>query len=172
MELEVTILMKNKNKGFTLIELLVALTVFSLVIISMSAIAVSMIKAQRKAFALQNIQEPARYIVESISKEIRMSVIDSGPGDGLSSLSITNSKSEDVDYQFVGQRLRRRVNGGSWQDLSPTNLEVTGDFYIRKSTSLPVRAVVTLIMQVKSTQGQVEEQAEIYLQSTISSRAF
>jgi len=162
-----------KNKGFTIIELLVALAIFSLVIVSMAAVAVSVIKSQRKGFVLQESQENARYILESMSKEIRMSAIDSGDSGGspVTTLDITNSKGENVDYRFVSQKLQRQVNGGGWQDLSSANLEVTGSFYIRKSAS-PNRAAVTVVMQVESTTGQVEEQTEIHLQSTISSRSF
>ena len=161
-----------KSKGFTLIELLIAMAVFSLIVVAMSATAVSVIKSQRKGFAFQNSQETARYILESVSKEIRMSVINSDAGDGLSSLSITNAKSEDVDYRFVSQKLQRQVDGGGWRDLNPTDPEVTGVFYIRKSVSLPVRAVVTLVIKVKATGGRTEKETEVYLQSTISSRAF
>ncbi len=165
-----------KNKGFTLIELLIAMAVFSLIVVAMSATAVSVIKSQRKGFALQNSQETARYILESVSKEIRMSVIDSDAGDGLSSLNITNAKSEDVDYRFISQKLQRQIDGGGWQDLNPTNLEVTGSFYVRKDDPNnpldPERAAVTIVMKVKATGGKAEKEAEIYLQSTISSRAF
>ena len=62
MELEI----KNKNKGFTLIELLVSLLIFSSLVVAMSGIAASIIKAQRKGFALQNTQESARYILEAL----------------------------------------------------------------------------------------------------------
>jgi hypothetical protein len=55
---------------------------------------------------------------------------------------------------------------------NPANIEVTGGFYVRKSISLPARAVITLVMKVKAIGGKVETKAEVYLQSTISSRAF
>ena len=168
MELEI------KNKGFTLIELIVAMAVFSLIVVTMGATAVSVIKTQRKAIALQNVQESARYILESVSKEIRMSKIRSDAGNGETTLKITNSKGEDINYQFNSNKLYRYPEGGSLGPdylISPANLEVTGSFYIRKSDS-PVRAAVTIVMQIKSTGGRAEGQAEIYLQSTISSRAF
>ena len=160
-----------KSKGFTLIELLIAMAVFSLIVVAMSATAVSVIKSQRKGFALQNSQETARYILESVSKEIRMSVINSADsgGSSVNILNITNAKSETFDYQFDNSN---KILYRNAQALNSTNLEITGSFYIRKSVSLPARAVVTLVMQVKSIGGRIEEQAEIYLQSTISSRAF
>lgn len=159
-----------KNKGFTLIELIIALAIFSLVIVSMASIAVSMIKSQRKTFTMQNIQEPARYILESMSKEIRMSEINWVSGDNLT-LNITNDKNENVDYRFIADRLRRQVDGSGWQNLSPITLELTGSFYISKS-SFPDRAIVTVTMQIKSTETKAEKQAEIYLQSTISQRSY
>jgi len=163
--------LEMKNKGFTLIELIIALAIFSLVIVSMVSITVSMIKSQRKIFAIQNIQEPARYILESMSKEIRMSEINWVSGDNLT-LNITNDKNENVGYRFIAaDRLQRQVDGGGWQYLSPANLELTGGFYISKS-SFPDRAIVTVTMQIKSTETKAEKQAEVYLQSTISQRSY
>jgi len=165
--------MKNKNKGFTLIELLITLIIFSLVVLSMTAIATSIIKSQRKAFALQNIQEAGRYILESMSKEIRMSIIDTpdSGGSSVTFLDITNADGQDVDYRFINQKLRRRVGGGWWQDVSPANLEVTGGFYVRRDP-FPNRAVVTIVMKARDTGARTEEQAEIYLQSSIAPRSY
>jgi prepilin-type N-terminal cleavage/methylation domain-containing protein len=167
MELEV------KNKGFTLVELLIALAVFSMIVIAMSATAVSVIKSQRKGFILQESQETARYILESVGKEIRMSIIDSADtgGGSVNLLNITNARGESVDYRFSSQKFQRQIDGSGWQDLSPSNLKIDGSFYIRKTVSLPVRAAVTLVIQV-SSQGRAEEETEIDLQSTLSSRSF
>lgn len=166
-----------KNKGFTLIELLVAMAVFGMVVVAMSTTAVSVLKSQRKGFALQNIQENARYILESMSKEIRMSEIVTSTGN-FTDLSITNvdgdgdgSRDDDVDYQFTSNKIRRRVNGKAWQDLSPASLELTGSFYVNKSSS-PDRAKVTIVMKIKSAETKAEKQAEIYLQSTVSQRSY
>lgn len=165
MELEI----KNNNKGFTLVELLVSLLIFSSLVVTMSGIAVSMIKAQRKGFALQNTQEASRYILEVMTKEIRMSVVNTGAGSGLTTLNITNSKGDTFNYQFDNGNERIYRDGSV---MSPSNLEVTGNFYVRKSDS-PVRVVVTIVMQVKSRDAnKVEQQAEIYLQSSVAARAF
>lgn len=164
MELEI------KNKGFTLVELLVALAAFGLIVIAMTGATSSIIKSQRKAFALQSIQESTRYALESMSKEIRMSVINSGDSGGskVDILNITNSDNQTFDYQFdnINKKLMR------WgQDISPANIDLTGGFYIRKS-SFPERSLVTIIIKVESQGLRIEEQAEIDLQNTISSRAF
>jgi len=161
---------KNKNKGFTLIELLVALGIFSMIMIGMTGTALSVMKSQRKAFSLQVVQESGRYILESMIKEIRMGVINSSQGSGLSSLDITNSNGQDIEYQFLGNKLRRSINGGIWQDLSSSNIKLTGSFYIRKNAS-PNRALVTVVIEIESKEEKTEEQSEIYIQNSITSRS-
>ena len=166
------ILTKNKNKnGFTLIELLVALAIFSLLIFVLTTTAASVIKAQRKTYAIQNIQEPARYILEIINKEIRTSNIDSASGDNIPFLSITNFQDETVNYQFADNKIQRQVNGGVWQDLSPSNLNVRGGFYVINE-SFPKRAKITTVMEIKTTGGQEGTEAKIDLQSAITPRSF
>ncbi len=162
---------KNKSKGFTLIELLVALGVFSMIMIGTTSAALSIMKSQRKAFSLQVVQESGRYILESMIKEIRMGVVNSSQGSGLSSLEITNSNGQDIEYQFLGNKLRRSVNGGLWQDLSSSNVQLTGSFYIREKTLFPNRALVTVRMKIKSEEKKTEEQSEIYIQNSITSRS-
>jgi menaquinone-dependent protoporphyrinogen IX oxidase len=120
---------------------------------------------------IQLLRVSARYILESASKEFRTSTVntaDSG-GSAVTSLNITNANGETVDYRFSSNKLQRQVNGGGWQDLNPADLELTGGFYVRKST-FPDRTAVTLAMKVKSTGGRVETQKEIYVQSTVAPR--
>jgi len=169
MELEIN---NKKIAGFTLIELLVAMTAFSLIVIAMTGIATSVIKSQRKAFALQNVQENTRYIIESMSKEIRMSTINSSSSNNTDILSITNSKGEEVDYEFVSNRIRRSVNGGVWEYISPSNVDLTGYFYIRKNNPPAKRSFTTIIIKAESQGPRAEESAEINLQNSISSRIF
>ena len=169
MELEINM---KENKGFTLIELLVALFAFSVIALVMTTISVSVIKTQREAFALQNIQETSRYAIETMGKEIRMSAINSLAGNGLSIINITNPDGESIDYQFVSNKLQRRVNAGVWQDLnSADSFYLNGSFYITKGAS-PNWAIVTIAMKIESQGVKSEEQARIYLQDTIAPRIY
>ncbi|MBU2473087.1 type II secretion system GspH family protein [Patescibacteria group bacterium] len=156
----------SNDAGFTMMEMIVALAVFSIIIVSMTSITFSIIKAQRKSFALQNSQEVSRYILESMNKEIRMSLINSDSGSGVTVLNITNANSETFDYQFDNSNKRLLRNG---QVVSPDNIELTGSFYITKDT-FPYQVIVTIVMKVDSTKSKIEQKAEINLQSTISSR--
>ena len=166
------ILKKKSGAGFTLVELLVAMFAFGMIIIAIGGVSQSVIKAQRKAFALQEVQESGRYLLESMSKEIRMSTVNTGEAVSTDTLDITNSKGQNVIYSFDGVKIERQIDGGIWQDLSPANLNLTGSFYIRKSGTPAPRALVTINMKIESPGLRVEQAASIYLQSSISSRSW
>lgn len=165
---------KNKNlttKGFTLIELLVALAAFLILVTLVSSSAISIIKAQRKVYASQIVSGEVSYVLESMSKEIRMSAIDSVAGTTV--LTITNSSGDTVDYQFINNKLQRRVNGGIWQDLTQVGINFSGGFYLEKYSGSPGnRAKVTIMMKAESQADVQGDQPVLDLQTTISSRSF
>ncbi len=172
-------MLNNKNKGYTLIELIIAVAVFSVVVLTMTTVASMAIQSQRKSFGLQGSQETSRYIMESLTKEIRMSKVNTAAGVS-SVLNITTPQGRVYEYTFdsVAKRLERQYVSGPGAPKSPLFLssddfEVTGNFYIRKS-AFPFRVAVTVVMQVKSktAKTKAEEQIKVYLQSTISSRVF
>jgi len=166
--------LKNNSSGagFTLVELIVAMAAFSFIVLAMTGIAQSVIKSQRKAFALQEIQENGRYLMESVGKEVRMSTINSAASSQTTSISLTDSDGDDIDYQFISNKMQRRVNLGVWQDISSSNINLTGYFYIRKGVAPAPRALVTMVMKVEMAGGRAEGQAENYLQTTLSSRSW
>ncbi len=166
MELEIN--NKKSAAGFTLVELLVAMATFSIIIVAMSGISVSVINAQRKAFVLQNTQESTRYLLESMSKEIRMSTINSSASNKTNILNITNDEGLTLNYQFdnVNKKLMRYGYA-----VSPSNIDLTGWFYIRKS-NFPNRSLVTIIIKAESQGSRQEESAETSLQNSVSSRPF
>ncbi len=164
----------NDKRGFTLIELIVALAIFSILLTAVASSAVAIIRAQRESFAMQNIGEQVGYVLESMSKEIRMSKIVSNTGT-YSSLRIVNSKNQTVDYRFdSGGIILRRVNNGSWEDLTDrTNAEFGGIFYIYKYSGSPGnRAKVTIVMNVEYESDSSGQKPRMDLQTTINSRSF
>ena len=159
MELEI------KNRGITLIELIVATAIFATVMVIVTTITLSILDGQRNAFALQDTQESGRYILETMSKEIRMSKIISDSGNDVDILVIKNMREEDVTYRFLAGRILR--NG---QPISPENVIITGGFYIRKASNF--RSVITTVMRIRIVGDKPEETTEINLQSTISARPY
>lgn len=57
--------------GYTIIELIVALSVFSLIIVGVTQVAVSALRVHRESSEMQNVEDNARAIFESIVREIR-----------------------------------------------------------------------------------------------------
>lgn len=168
MELEI----KNKalpagRQGLTVVELIVATAIFAVVMVIVTTITLSILDGQRNAFALQDSQESGRYILETMSKEIRMSKINSADSAGLAVdiLNIKNMREEDVTYKFSGGRVMR--NG---QPISPDNTTVIGGFYIRKVSNF--RSVITIVMKIETSGDKTEQETEINLQSTISARPY
>ena len=141
-----------KQGGFTLLEMLVAISVFGIVIIIIAGIFSMSLKSQRKALAISAAQESARYLLESMTKEIRMSTINTGASSGAQTINITNPHLETFDYSFDsgGKRLLR---GG--QVISPDNVEIDGRFYI-EANNYPSWAKITIVMDIR-TKGNYPE---------------
>lgn len=148
-----------KQKGFTLIELLVAMIIFAIVVTTVITIFVRGTTSQRRVFALQEIQENARFMIEKIAKEIRMSEISSGSGEP-SAIDIIHPVNDNVNYSFsAGQILR---NGAA---INSNEVTVTGKFSIDKT----YQPRVTISMEVKSSS---QPENKINLQTTLSSRKY
>ena len=75
--------MKNKlarvfcREGFTLIELMVAISIFSIILVGVLTISVSVLNAYQKAKAIKTVKENAEFAFSSIAKDVRMGKIES-----------------------------------------------------------------------------------------------
>ncbi len=158
---------KNFSSGFTLIELLVALAVFMFVLTIVISIFMTSVKNQRQVFMAQNLQDNARYLLEAIGKEVKMSSFRSSSGQ-LQTFQITNQEGNDVDYQFSGGAIWREETGGSGsQKISSSQVMIDGQFYVVNEAGKKPR--VTIVMRVYPASAS---QPEIRIQSTISSRSY
>jgi len=167
--------------GFTLIELLIATSLFVVVVMVVSGIFLSTVNTQRKIIGMGNVQESASFILESMAKEIRMSVVDGTllTGTPISELRIKVYKEgshEYITYQFLAGNITRAagsVSGGSdispAQALNPSNITVTGNFYIQNN-SLPLRNKVTVRLHAESKNTRPTQKAEIDLQTSMTPR--
>ena len=59
-----------RESGYTLIELMIAIGIFSIVVAMTSAMFVTSLKGQEKAYTSQNVSDSARYAMEMMSREI------------------------------------------------------------------------------------------------------
>lgn len=164
MELEI----RKQNWGFTLIELIIALAVFGSLVISMTSVVTSILKAQRKTLAIQRTQESIRYMMETVTKEVRMSTVETGTGSDLDLLKVTNPDGETFDYYFdeLNKNFLRQA-----QVMSPSDIDISGAFYITK-TAPTNQVLVTIVMQVSTTGDKTEARSAVNLQSTVSCRGY
>lgn len=154
----------KSKKGVSLIEIIVALSIFSVVSTIALQTFTTTLQAQRKIFNSQLVQENGRYLMESVSKEIRTSDIENQ--EGLSNtLNIINAKGVAVSYNFINGQLLR-----SGEVLNSVRVEMSGQFFVKK----PVdgQSAVTITMQIRSKEGLATQQSRINLQTTVSSRSY
>jgi len=68
----------NKQKGFTLIEILIAITIFSLLTITIASSYINIAGSQREANAIREMYSQIRYVYSLIGDEARSKTIDYG----------------------------------------------------------------------------------------------
>lgn len=153
--------------GFTLIELLVAMATFVIVIVAVVDVFLVGLGGTQRLFGGQNVQDSARYILESMAKEIRMSAINTASGGPYTTLNITNSKGQTLNYIFDNSAKQLSRAG---EVLNSNEVEVSGNFYVQKGEQWQPR--VTVVMKAKAGTAKAAQQAEINLQTTISSRQY
>jgi len=96
---------KNKKKGFTLVEIIIAVSIFSMVMISLAGIFSSSIKGYRIAKATQKDLEDAQFIINQMVKILRTSSVDFGSTS--SELKIYDySLSRCYRYRFEGNKIQ------------------------------------------------------------------
>lgn len=159
---------KNTNalptgrQGFILIELLVAMAIFVVVITVVFDLFSSAIRGQRRVIAMQNTQENARFMLEFMAKEIRMSEINGGD---TNSLDITRSNGDAVHYLLS--------NGKLYQNdiqVNSDEISVDGGFYIVGIGEDGLQPRVTIVFKVQGVGSRPEEQAFMNVQTTLSQR--
>ncbi len=84
----------KNNNGLTIIEVLVALGIFALVISTAVGVFVSGSGSQRKTIELYEVQREGSYLMETISRELRMAT----------ETSSTDDDNQDSDGNDIGQQ--------------------------------------------------------------------
>ncbi|MBD3282227.1 MAG: prepilin-type N-terminal cleavage/methylation domain-containing protein [Candidatus Portnoybacteria bacterium] len=158
------------KKGFTLIELIVAMAVFVIAISVVLSLFMMGLRAQRKAIALQDVQDNARFLLGFIAKELRMSEINSVSSN---TLNITRSDGREVEYVFVDGDLERSLpsDPSSSGVINSDQVNIEGFFYgIGVGGGDGQQPRITIVLNISSTGGRIEEQAQIEIQTTLSPR--
>ena len=163
------------RNGFTLVEMLVALGIFSLVISVAVGAFVGSSGSQKKIIELYDTQREASYLMETVSRELRMAtaIADNQEDNDDSEIEFTNYETilikyckSDTDGTCAGSGLYFARDGEAINSSSITIEELT--FYTSKDFT-GIQPVVTVVMKVRST-GKYN--TEITLQNSIAMRLY
>lgn len=176
------------RKAFSLIEVMVAVTMFSVIILSMTGIFKMVIDAQRRSIATQNVQESLKYFLEVINKETRMAVRSDGScgvasgdifhvqkGTINDSLYFKNRYDECVVYSLVvassDSSGRFRISRKGLSDyISPTQISVDR-LNFTLSSGPQLQDLVTINIKAHSL-GAQNTDSEMIIQTSLSSRYY
>ena len=158
----------NKESGLTLIELIIAMGIFGLVVTMTVNIFVVAFVSQRRIISLRNIEDNARFALESMAREIRTG---KNFGGSVNSLLFTNAKSESVVYRLNNKTIEKSSDGGANYSVV-TGPEVAVDylnFYLWGGVSNDdYQPRVTITIGLTSQVGN--QVSNIKIQNTVSER--
>jgi len=161
------------RSGFTLVELIVAVFIFSILVFVAGGSFIGSLSMQRRALNAKKVEENGRYILESMSREIRVanpitSANSACPGPSM--LTFQHPVNGPIDYFLSGSQIHRRYNGNdtiiSNPDISVSRLNfcISGNF-----AGDDRQPRVTIILGLTETTGTTQLDS-IDLQTTISQR--
>ena len=185
----------KKRTGFTLIEIIFAVAVFVIVVTAASTIFVQVIRGQRRNLAYQELLDQTSYVMEYMSRSIRMAMKDDieiwgfpapappgclGGADKVNYEIINGSCLRFRDYEnqrhefcLVANKLVEIIDGGSPIDLtSASNLNVlplppnpSWVAITGEGQGDGRQPLVTILLQVEGREG-----TSIQIQTSISQR--
>ncbi|MFH0951645.1 MAG: prepilin-type N-terminal cleavage/methylation domain-containing protein [Patescibacteria group bacterium] len=143
---------KKRPRGFTLIEILIAITLFSITIVVAVDVIVAYTKLQNRGVIQQTLGSDARFVMESIARQMRLGTIDydyyadppdesgeiyltAGP---INKLAIKDNANNVTLYRLNTGTDKVEVSndiydigGGTWTSITPDDIEISRlDFYI------------------------------------------
>lgn len=176
--------------GFSLIEVMVAVAIFSVIILSSTAIFQMVIQSQRSAMSTQNVQESLKYFLEVIGKEMRMAQKnDVCPGIGTEDIfvistniyghqelkfknyddqCVTYSLVEDEEHDDIGRF--RITRDGQSDFISPAKISLD-DLNFNLQVNVVNRPLVTVSLKAHAV-GDARFKSEMTLQTSVTSRFY
>ena len=121
-------------KGFTLIEILMALTVFLLIIGTISGLFISMVKSQRKILEYQEFLDQTSYIMEYMTRSLRMAGKEFE--DGTSGLNCLDNRGDNYDIISNGIRFINQLETGPTSDYICQEIFLEGTQIMQKKRTI------------------------------------
>ena len=177
---------KFKNQkfttGFTLIELMVSVALFAIIVGVIGSIFFTSLQSQRKAISFQGIFDQTSYLMEYMSRSLRMAKTDSA---GIciaaganyqkthSGRGIKFVNSQNICQEFyldtITNRLKEAKGGAQEQYLTSENSRVTA-FNIAVSDEADLQPKVTFLVAIERKGLKAELVSPMEFQTTLSQR--
>lgn len=121
-------MIRNQN-GFTVMELSLYVTLVAVVLVMATSFAWNIINSRAKAFAVQEVEQNGRYILEKISQATRQATDISAPSTGTTGTALTlvmkNAAQSPTVFSLSGNQLTMAVNGAPAVSLHSPDVKIT-----------------------------------------------
>lgn len=176
--------MNFKNKGFTLIELMVSITLFAIIVGVIGGIFLTSLQSQRKAISFEGILDQTSYLMEYMSRSLRMAKREMAAPTCLSANNKNYELTRDdkgikfIDSQSICQefyldivtnRLKEVKGGQEEQYLTSENSRVTA-FNIAIFDGADLQPKVTFLVAIEGKGLKAEQVSPMEFQTTLSQR--
>ncbi|MDD3284679.1 MAG: prepilin-type N-terminal cleavage/methylation domain-containing protein [Patescibacteria group bacterium] len=176
---------KHNFEAFTIMEMIVATAIFSIIMTMYLGIFISTFRANGKMVAKQKVQNEVRYIIDVMSKEIRLGTINydyysSAVSNPELVLALKDVSENHVYFDNNNGILRIKYDeNDTWHELSTSNIYIEDlKFYISpinnpfsQAESVKAQPLVTLFMKIKYNDESSNDGIMI-IQTSISSRQY
>lgn len=178
----IMLLNKHKNfrneKGFTLVEVMVVVFIFSIVIFMTISIFTVANKSQREVLEKYALQKEGAYLMEMMSRELRMATaINNVNGDQA---NLNGTEIEFTNYEGILVKYCKSLANGvcdasgyyvarNGLALNASKIKVSNFNVYTSKTFVGTRPLITISLNVKYNGGY---QNEFYLQNSVALRLY
>ncbi|MFH1656842.1 MAG: prepilin-type N-terminal cleavage/methylation domain-containing protein [Candidatus Nealsonbacteria bacterium] len=185
-----------KNKGFSLIEMLVVIAVFSIILSGLIGIFVSALRSQRYYLASQKLLDQTSYVMEYMSRSIRMAKKQTtdpsmpicltinftnyeNPLSDDSKIRFIRNVQNDLkcqDFYLINKQIKQKISTGGANfvisNLTSDDIEVTSLKFILSGQNQPPsdyqqpRITIFLEAEIKN----INPTPKVKIQTTVSQR--
>lgn len=144
---------KSLNNGFTLIELLIFMGIFSILIVALFQLMLTVFDTQLEAQSTAGISQDARYVLNKLTYQIKKSTTVTSPAVGVqSSTLVTSDGTTNYTYSASnGNFLLSNSLLGSTDQLNSVNSSVSAvSFLVLSDTKGKNEKTVTVSFTIRS----------------------
>lgn len=170
--MKIKIQLKN---GFTLLETIIAVGIFAVVISSVVGIFVSGSASQRRTIELYTIQREAGYLMETMSRELKMAtgIGDDQQDQALSQITITNYEGDEIIY-CRSDEVGTCISSGDYiardgEVISSSKIKINKLIFYTSDDFMNEQPMVSVVMKVESTDRY---NTEMLLQNSVVIRVY